>query len=417
MQGRRFWAATRLRIAVAALVMLCLAAGLLPAVLVPAAGAKTRAEINQALDQNEQKLDQTRVAIRKAEEVRSAALDDIAVLDQRISGLEGELETVTSDRDAAARELAATEAEHTRLVEALAQKKAELQRAESDLVQAQDALSARAVNIYKTGGFSYLEALFDTRRLIDLINRLDLLSLIIRQDQQLLTRVEELRARVAAEKAALYEQETQLAAVEERQQAQTAALNQLVSEQASKLAKLDSARDDKRAVLAKAEKDKASWEKQEDALLADSARLETELRALTSTSTEVVKGTGRLIMPVNGRISSPFGYRVHPIFQVRKLHTGIDISASSGTPIKAADSGVVVQAGWRGGYGQAVVISHGDGIATLYAHQSKILVGVGDRVEKGDVIGKVGSTGYSTGPHLHFEVRVNGSPVDPMRYL
>jgi murein DD-endopeptidase MepM/ murein hydrolase activator NlpD len=99
------------------------------------------------------------------------------------------------------------------------------------------------------------------------------------------------------------------------------------------------------------------------------------------------------------------------------MHTGIDISAGTGTSIRAASAGTVVSAGWRGGYGKCVVISHSGGLATLYAHQSEILVEVGQTVKRGEVIGKVGSTGYSTGPHLHFEVRANGSPVDPMGYL
>jgi murein DD-endopeptidase MepM/ murein hydrolase activator NlpD len=124
-----------------------------------------------------------------------------------------------------------------------------------------------------------------------------------------------------------------------------------------------------------------------------------------------------LSRPVPGAITSGFGYRMHPIFHVRKLHTGVDMHAGMGESIKAAAAGTVVFAGWRGGYGKCVIIDHGGGLATLYAHQSEILVSVGQVVKRGVVIGKVGSTGYSTGPHLHFEVRVNGTPVDPVGYL
>ncbi|GAB4253710.1 MAG: peptidoglycan DD-metalloendopeptidase family protein [Thermoleophilia bacterium] len=401
------------------MVLLAAGAGLPPGERgqgLPAAEGKTRGEIDQALDQNQQKLEQARAAIREAEETRKGALEDIAVLDQRIDSLEGELEKVTRERDAVAEKLSVTEAERAQLVDELARKKRELERTQRDLVRAQETLNARAANIYKSRGLGYLEVLFSAHRLVDLVNRLDLLALIIDQDRAILTQVKELRTRVATEKAGLEEQERQVAAVERRQREQKDELDSLVRQRASKLAQLDAARNAKRAVVEKAEKDKATWEQQEDALLADSARLESELRALSDT-TGTVKGTGRLIWPVIGRISSPFGYRVHPIFGVRKMHTGLDISAGMGVPIKAADSGTVVYAGWRGGYGKAVVISHGDGLTTLYAHQSQILVGVGDAVEKGEVIGKVGSTGYSTGPHLHFEVRVNGTPVDPMGYL
>jgi murein DD-endopeptidase MepM/ murein hydrolase activator NlpD len=126
--------------------------------------------------------------------------------------------------------------------------------------------------------------------------------------------------------------------------------------------------------------------------------------------------SGRFIRPVEGRITSGYGMRVHPIFKVRKMHTGIDIAAPTGTPIHAADSGVVVEAGYIRGYGYTVIIDHGGGVATLYAHCSAILVAVGQEVKQGQIIARVGSTGYSTGPHLHFEVRINGEPVNPLSY-
>jgi len=123
------------------------------------------------------------------------------------------------------------------------------------------------------------------------------------------------------------------------------------------------------------------------------------------------------LWPADGVKTSDFGWRTHPIFGTGRLHSGIDIGAAYGSAISAAASGTVVSAGTMSGYGNVVVIDHGGGIATLYAHQSSVAVGTGQAVERGQTIGYVGSTGYSTGPHLHFEVRVNGTPVDPMGYL
>ena len=127
-------------------------------------------------------------------------------------------------------------------------------------------------------------------------------------------------------------------------------------------------------------------------------------------------GNGRLSWPCDGDVSSGFGYRVHPISGASRMHTGLDLGCANGAPIHAAGSGTVNAAGVRGGYGNAVVIDHGDGLATLYGHQSRLAVSAGQQVSEGDVIGYVGSTGYSTGPHLHWEVWVNGTPVDPMGY-
>jgi len=128
---------------------------------------------------------------------------------------------------------------------------------------------------------------------------------------------------------------------------------------------------------------------------------------------------GRLLYPLQqkGKVTSSFGTRVHPIKGVRKPHTGTDIAAPSGTPVLAADGGIVVRAGWAGGYGKLVEIHHGNGLSTRYAHLSQISVRLGQKVEPGTVVGRVGSTGQSTGDHLHFEVRENGMARDPMAYL
>ncbi|HOJ93183.1 MAG TPA: M23 family metallopeptidase, partial [Dictyoglomaceae bacterium] len=127
---------------------------------------------------------------------------------------------------------------------------------------------------------------------------------------------------------------------------------------------------------------------------------------------------GKLSWPVIGSISSKFGMRPHPILGGAPLsHTGIDIAVAYGTPIKAAASGKVIYAGWYGGYGNLIILDHGGNISTLYGHLSKIVVKIGEEVAEGEIIGYVGSTGLSTGPHLHFEVRVNGSPVDPAGWL
>jgi murein DD-endopeptidase MepM/ murein hydrolase activator NlpD len=161
-------------------------------------------------------------------------------------------------------------------------------------------------------------------------------------------------------------------------------------------------------------------EKQLAELEAESQAIARRLRALMETPKGRARAdrpwSGRFIRPVEGRITSGYGMRNHPIFKVRKMHTGIDIAAPTGTPIRAADAGVVVEAGYIRGYGYTVIIDHGGGVATLYAHCSALLVSAGQEVQRGQIIARVGSTGYSTGPHLHFEVRVNGEPVDPLGY-
>jgi murein DD-endopeptidase MepM/ murein hydrolase activator NlpD len=155
----------------------------------------------------------------------------------------------------------------------------------------------------------------------------------------------------------------------------------------------------------------------ETQLLRDSEQLAGLIRQKLAAQSGIVRGTGRFIFPANAPISSGFGNRVHPILGYSRFHAGVDFSASYGSTVRAADSGRVIFSGWYGGYGQTVVIDHGNGLSTLYAHASRLFVREGQTVEQGQPVAAVGSTGLSTGPHLHFEVRRNGNPVNPMGYL
>ena len=177
---------------------------------------------------------------------------------------------------------------------------------------------------------------------------------------------------------------------------------------------------------------KSSYTKQIDQITAESNALAAEIRRRQSQAPAPAPtpnnpsptspapspaNPGRMIHPVPGAINSSFGYRTHPIYGDARLHAGIDFNASIGTPIKAAKAGRVIYAAVMSGYGNVIVVDHGGGISTLYAHQSSFAVGNGANVSQGQVIGYVGMSGNVTGPHLHFEVRVNGTPTNPMAYL
>ena len=155
-------------------------------------------------------------------------------------------------------------------------------------------------------------------------------------------------------------------------------------------------------------------------LEADSQRLSTMIQRLAVQQAQQAgfqQGTGQMIPPVAGPVTSRFGWRTHPVYRTRRLHAGIDYGVATGTPVHASDSGTILYSGWYGGYGYTVIINHGGGLTTLYAHNSGLLVSKDQHVAKGQQVARAGSTGLSTGPHVHFEVRKNGQPVDPAGYF
>ncbi|MFA5839652.1 MAG: peptidoglycan DD-metalloendopeptidase family protein [Candidatus Margulisiibacteriota bacterium] len=265
-------------------------------------------------------------------------------------------------------------------------------------------LKRRLQEIYKSSGMSYLELIVTSRSMSDFFNRLYFFSKIIASDARLVIGVRE-DVQIVEQKKKILEDKTteikQLARVVEVQK-------QEYTIKAEEKKKLFSSLEDR----------KAQYEAQIAELEKSSADLERLIvKSVASRKGEGVQGSGQFAWPMRGRITSVFGYRRSPFWGGRNMHTGIDIATSYGTPIKAADAGEVIFAGWWDGYGKAVVIDHGKGFSTVYGHMSKIYATVGLAVEKGQTIGLEGSTGYSTGPHLHFEIRKNGKPVNPSPYL
>ena len=277
--------------------------------------------------------------------------------------------------------------------------------------EAQARLNDRLVSIYESDNPDTLADVLSSSSFTDLLDQLDYLSQIAAQDNRIAREVQaardemhrtrertkKVRHGVAVETHAIAVQTSEQRAVRDR----------LVSSEQS----LAEARRDKNRRLASVRESKSEYLHEVDGLLAQSAALGATIRSAQSAPTDGTPSSSGLIWPVSGPVTSGFGFRWG------RMHEGIDIGAASGTPIHAAAGGTVIWAGWLGGYGNLVVIDHHNSLATAYGHQSAIATAVGASVSQGQLIGYVGSTGHSTGPHLHFEVRVNGTPVDPLGYL
>lgn len=287
--------------------------------------------------------------------------------------------------------------------------KTQLSKLGSDLQTRQKLFNQRIVVIYKHGFQSYLELLLNAHNFGEFINRYETLSYFISNDLRLIDEIQNTKLDMKSRHIAIEGKRQQ----EEHQFRKIAVLQKEVDREQRKMSKKVGQTKEE---LAKIQKDRASLERALDEYERTSREIEASIRKDEQKGAGEL-GTGHMIWPVHGRISSPFGWRYHPVLRKKKLHNGQDIAVPSGTRVLAADGGVVLVSGWQGGYGNFVAIDHGNGISTCYGHNSRLLVRVGDKVQKGQTIAISGSTGLSTGPHVHFEVRRNGSPINPLPYL
>jgi murein DD-endopeptidase MepM/ murein hydrolase activator NlpD len=402
-----------------------------------AAGAQTAADktkVDQEIDATKKQVDTA-----SAEEQRLLGLIDESTtrkkaLDAKVASFDSQIATVQRQLDAAQSKVNALDGQQ-RVTEA------RLGEARDALDGAKQELGRQAIAAYtgQSEAASYASMLLSSSSLGDLASKRSYLRAVVGSQSDAIAATEHLRDEVSdlgrqldASKAEAQVARDQVAGqratLQTSRDAQASARGEVQAEiaQTDKLrAEVVARKDEFEAHLEDLQEESASItailkQRQADAAAAAARAATTTTVAGQTPGTAVAptKAPGKLIMPVPGApITSPFGYRIHPIYGTSILHTGIDYGADEGTPIRAAADGVVVSAGWYGGYGNATIIDHGGGIATLYGHQSVLGVSAGQKVTQGQTIGRVGCTGDCTGPHVHFEVRVNGDPVNPAGYL
>ena len=342
---------------------------------------------------------------------------------QVIEDVSAKLKQIQADLDAANARLQSIRSRQAEINAQIVQTQNEIVKMEAYLKTRQNVLNRRVRAIYMHGQLNYLEVILGANSFSDFANRVELLKRVIRSDYNLILEIQKQKAAIEAKKAQLEEDKRQLDALAaEAEKTQ----KEIASKKAEQQKVLDAAKSNK-AAAAQMEQDlNAQLASVRNLIQQRLAAAEAARQAAQQASSDeggggsddnYVQGTGAMGWPCSGPITSPFGYRTHPIFGTTIFHAGIDIGVDYGTPIHAADSGVVVYSGWISGYGNAVIIDHGGGVSTLYGHNQSLAVSEGQSVSKGSVIAYAGSTGNSTGPHCHFEVDVNGSPVNPMGYL
>ena len=339
------------------------------------------------------------------------------VLTSQLSAVVAELEDAQSAVDDAGAAVGALEAELTSartrldaLTERLAAQTRKLERLRGEYAKAVAILEARVRAAYIDEPPDMLAFLVSASSFDEVIDNVELLTRIGRQDKRVAAQVQSARDRTAAERRATMrtkrEQTATVAVIAARTDEARVARDRLAGER-DRLAAVENL---KQSALTDSRETREGYLHEVDSLLAQSAALAEQIRGAGTTGGGQPSAAG-LIWPCDGVVVSGFGMRWG------RMHEGIDIGCAYGTPNRAAASGTVIYAGWLGGYGNLVVVDHGNGLSTAYAHASSILVSVGQSVSQGQTVSLVGSTGHSTGPHLHFEVRVNGVAVDPLPYL
>lgn len=386
-------------------------------------------EIRQ-LEEEKATYEEAAEKARAAAELIQGKIDSVSEFKRQLDEEAAEATAVYEERQAALDET----------IYRIGENETKLAEVTEELNSKHGVLENRVRDIYINGQISYLDVLFGAQDFGDFLTRMDLLKRVMSRDAELVAEVLQYRNEIV-------EVGKQLEADRRIQEELAAKAESAKDVQLEKVAK-------QQALIDLMQNDKEVYDRQYDEMMASSkevgrliqeskyraqaeaeaqrrqAEMEAQRQAAAEAGNVIIvegddggeefvmpAGGGGMIWPISGPITSEFGWRTHPIFGNARFHSGLDIGGDYGLPIHAAQSGIVIEAGWIGGYGNTVMIEHGGGIVTLYGHNESLAVSVGQQVNQGDVIAYCGSTGNSTGPHCHFEVRLGGEPVSPWDYL
>lgn len=338
---------------------------------------KIQQELNNLKKEKRKKSSEQKAVVQKMDNIES----NIQNLDSEITTLQGKISGAERSVSTSKNELA------------LAEKRIQLKS---------EVLNARLRAMYKMGHIGYLDVLLGSTDFGDMMTRVDMLQKIYSQDTTLLKDMQKQRNQIAERKASMERYAKELRDLRTNLGVKQSALDQDLNQLEQAKVELS--------------KDLKALEQKEDQLLEDSNKL-TKLLASMKTTKAYVGGRMAWPAPGNYRVTSPYGYRIHPVLGYKKLHTGVDIGGYRNAPIVAAQDGTVIVAEYYSSYGRTVMIDHGGGYVTVYAHNNSLIVSPGQKVKKGQKIANMGSTGTSTGNHCHFEVRLNGKITDPMPWI
>lgn len=354
------------------------------------AASSVQSQINDAV----KKKQDAKKKIADAQSKKSKETKEKEKLDDEIDVLATELNKIEAIIDEAER--------------VIAEKEAEIADFEAQISENDEKFRARLRAMDENNTATYIDILLSAESISDFFTKIETIKEISEHDQGIIDNMITLKNGVVESKQIVEGQRDDQLEAKALVESKRAALNAKIAEKSTMIKNL--------------EKDIEAYKKVE----AEQERLENQLKASLSGSlsksnsaysAKYVNGAFSWPAPASYNITSPYGYRIHPVYKTKKFHSGIDIGAGYGTACIAANGGTVTMAGWNGGYGNCIVVDHGGGLATLYAHLSSISVSRGASVSKGQQIGKIGSTGVSTGPHLHFEVLKNGATTNPMAYF
>ncbi len=349
-------------------------------------------------DEKRAELDEVQRQMQRVAEIRENARRKAEIANDNLNETLGSLRALQA-------ESAELQKQSEAMQKRIDENTAKLDAKKAELAERIRIYKKRLRDIYINGQINYLDVLLGAKDFSDFSSRMYLLQKIIRSDLSMLEQIKK-----DAEE------------ISQRQDELNAELRDIKitqNELEIKKAKVEELRKQRAGILYEAEEEKQSSEAEYERLLVISENIAAMLRNMEN-SGNLNQGPvagGGFMWPCSGPITSPFGWRIHPVFGTSKFHSGIDIGVDYGTPILATNAGTVVYSGWLGGYGYCVMVDHGGGIVSLYGHNQSLAVSEGQYVNRGALLSYAGSTGYSTGPHLHFEIRVHGEVVDPIGYL